>query len=99
MIETILGRALEEMQDVPRIFEVLSSPILGSGFRKGDPQPQDCLDLISGETIQYTFSSPHSKGARISMIFHDGRGYELFVWEPLPWTVYQELMMPGTSSK
>lgn len=89
-IRAILRSEIARISDVPYVLEVQSMPVLDmlAGLGRGDRQPQECRDLISGETFQYTFRAPLSKKTFVSAVSRNGRLYELYTYEPLPRTGY-----------
>lgn len=89
-IRAILRSEIARISDVPYVLKVQTMPVLDmlAGLGRGDRQPQECRDLISGETFQYTFRAPLSKESVVSAVSRNGRLYELYTYEPFPWTVY-----------
>lgn len=89
-IRGLLRSEIERVCDVPYVLEVRSMPVMDSeaGLWRGAPQPQECRDLISGETFQYTFQAPRSAGSIVSAVSRNGRIYELYSYAPVQQVVY-----------
>lgn len=89
-IRALLRSEIARICDVPFVIEVLSMPIIDSraGLWMGAQQPQECRDLISGETFQTTLQTPLSAGSFVSAVSRNGRLYELYTYEPHAQTVY-----------